>query len=549
MTVKELRALICSKKMAKTFSMIYGKDQIDSQRKRYLKVLEEYVQSHKIKEDTQVDFYRIPGRTEIDTSNKDNQHGKGSSMCMDTIGIVVKKSSNIIDFNSSSLTGDADAYEVNKMTVKEISEILSGENIKKTFSTLYGPDQVDMQQKRYLNALEQFVLFYGVKEDDKVSIYRAPGRTEVAGNHTDHQHGRVLAASVCMDIIGFVKKNGTDKINLKSEGFPVDKVDISSLDLVEDEKNTSAALIRGVCAYFKKHGKNIGGFDAYTTSNVPKGSGLSSSAAFEMFLGCAISYEFCGVPISPVENAIAGQFAESQYFGKPCGLMDQLASAFGGLIAIDFRDPDNPVIQKARLDLEQHEHILCAVDTGGSHANLTHEYASIPEEMKAVAAEFDKKVLRDVNEGEFFQRLPELREKLGDRPVLRALHFFGENRRVGQIADTLAGKYEFSEFLSLIKGSGYSSLGYLQNMYSSSNVNEQGLSLGLAISEYVLQDRGAYRVHGGGFGGSIIAFVPNDMFKKYKAEMEKAFGVGACQELCIRPYGAVSLMEVYSSGT
>ena len=399
-------------------------------------------------------------------------------------------------------------------------------------------DVLDDQTERYIKALENFEELYGEKE---VEIYSAPGRSEVGGNHTDHQYGKVLAASVNLDAIAVVAKTDDGKIAVKSEGYSPFEVNLESLEVNKEEEGTSKALTKGVAAKLKEEGYKIGGFQAYVTSDVLNGAGMSSSAAFEVLLGNIFSGLYNDMKVDPVLIAQIGQYAENVYFGKPCGLMDQMASSVGGLINIDFKDPEKPVVKRVNVDFEEYGHSLCIVDTKGSHADLTDDYAAIPEEMKKVANFFDEDVLRKVDKNEFYLNLPKIREILGDRAVLRAMHLFEENKRVDEEVEALeAGNFEM--FKKLVKASGDSSFKYLQNVYSGHDLQNQSVSIGLAVSDVALGDRGVSRVHGGGFAGTIQAFVPNDIVGMYKETMEHVFGEGACHILKVRSYGGMKVL-------
>ncbi len=406
------------------------------------------------------------------------------------------------------------------------------------FAELYGKDNVESQQARYIKAIDRFVEIYG--EKDEMYIFSAPGRTEISGNHTDHNHGCVMAGSVNLDVIAIAAPTQDGIIRVQSEGYRMDLVDTRELAPKEKEINKSISLIRGTANRFKELGLAIGGFDAYTITNVLKGSGLSSSAAFEVLIGTILNGIYNEGSISPVLIAQIAQYAENVYFGKPCGLMDQMASSVGGIISIDFKDNDNPIITKVDFDFTSAGHALCILDTGGNHADLTSEYASIPAEMKAIAAHFGKKVLREVSLEEIIAALPELRKKFGDRAVLRALHFQNENIRVGQQVKALT-EGNFDEFLNLSVESGLSSYRYLQNVYANIAPKEQGISLALFIAESILQGRGAHRVHGGGFGGTTQNFVPLDMVDEFKQKTEAVFGEGKCHILNIRPKGGIQV--------
>ena len=396
---------------------------------------------------------------------------------------------------------------------------------------------LEYQKERYVKAIESFEELFGVKD---VEIYSAPGRSEIGGNHTDHQCGRVLAASINLDAIAIVAKKESG-IVLKSEGYPMINVSLADLLPKKEEEGTSAGLIRGVAARLKEEGYEIGGFEAYVTSDVLNGAGMSSSAAFEVLIGNILSGLYNEGKISPVLIAQAGQYAENVFFGKPCGLMDQMASSIGGLINIDFEDPQSPKIKKVEVDFEEYGHSLCIVDTKGSHADLTDEYAAIPEEMKRVAAYFGKEILKQVDKNEFYTNIPEIRKVAGDRAVLRAMHWFEETDRVIDQVNALEEE-NFEEFKKLIKSSGDSSFKYLQNVYSVKNLSRQEMAVGLALSDVILKGKGVSRVHGGGFAGTIQAFVPNDIVDIYKKNMEDIFGEDACHVLKIRKYGGMKVL-------
>jgi galactokinase len=406
-----------------------------------------------------------------------------------------------------------------------------------TLKEIYGAEKAAAQAERYAAAAAEFEGMFGKKPE---RFFSAPGRTEVGGNHTDHNHGCVLAAGVSLDVIAAVVPTDDGIIRIKSQGFPMDTVDTADIAIKDDEENTSAALIRGVVAGLLRRGYKVGGFSAYTTSNVLKGSGLSSSAAFEVLVGTVLSGLYNEAAVTPVEIAQIAQFAENIYFGKPSGLMDQMASSVGSFITIDFADPKVPQIEAIDFDFSSSGHHLCIVDTKGNHADLTPEYAAIPTEMKAVAQFFGKSVLREVEKEQVMENLPALREKFGDRAVLRALHFFGDSERVGKEAAALKS-HDFKKFLSLINESGNSSYKYLQNIYASSNPREQGLATALYLAADVLDGEGACRVHGGGFAGTIQAFVPDEKLMRFKRRMEKVFGEGSCYVLSIRPFGGTEV--------
>ena len=372
--------------------------------------------------------------------------------------------------------------------------------------------------------------------------FSAPGRTEIGGNHTDHQRGRVLAGAVNLDTVAAVRLNGTGTIRIQSKGYPISVVDLTNLTPVASEINSTPALIRGVAARFTEMGCKVEGFDAYCESTVLPGSGLSSSAAFEVLVGTIINHLFFGGKVSQPQIAMIGQYAENVFFGKPCGLMDQTASAVGNLVTIDFFDKENPVIEPVDFDFASCGHALCIIDSGADHADLTDEYAAIPGEIKAVAAYFGKEVLTQIDEKDFYAKLPEIRKTCGDRAVMRCIHFYQENARVPQQVAALR-EGNFDKFLSLVKQSGYSSYMYLQNVIPAGYKAHQDVAVALGLAEHYLQGRGAYRVHGGGFAGTIQAFVPVDMLDEFVAGMDAALGEGACHVLSIRPQGGVE-MEV-----
>ena len=424
------------------------------------------------------------------------------------------------------------------MKIAELKQALAGTTLDSRFCEIYGSAALETQKARYLHAVEEFEKLYGA--DREAALYSVAGRSELSGNHTDHNHGCVIAASIDLDIIAVASPSAGSVIRVKSEGFPEDVVDFGVYNAPNPARyEKSDSLIAGMVAGFRKEGLAVGGFDAYTTSNVLKGSGISSSAAFEDMIGNILNYVYNDGKVSNVEIAKLAQYAENRFFGKPCGLMDQMACAVGGIIAIDFRDPSAPVIEQTDFDLSAAGYNLCIVNTGGNHADLTGDYASVPAEMKSVAAYFGKEVLRDTDENAVLAAIHALREKVGDRAILRALHFFAENRRVAaQKAALKAG--DLDTFLANVIASGRSSFCYLQNVYTTKNVSEQGLSLALCLAERVLSGkRAAWRVHGGGFAGTIQAFGPTEDVAEFRAVMDAAFGEGRCMVLRVRPEGAL----------
>ena len=367
-------------------------------------------------------------------------------------------------------------------------------------------------------------------------IYSAPGRTEIGGNHTDHQRGKVLAGSVNVDILAAAAENGSSFVRVKSQGYDMFQVDLNTLEPVEAEQGTTASLVRGICSLAKDRGYEVRGFDAFITSQVMQGSGLSSSAAFEVLMGAVVNGLFCNDELDATDLAIMGQAAENRFFGKPCGLMDQMASAWGGIIAIDFKDPAKPLVHPVNFDFASAGHSLCMIDVGADHASLTCEYAAIPAEMKKICAHFGKNVLREVDEAEFFAAIPELRAEAGDRAVLRGIHIFQENRRVEELCRALEAG-DFDAFLQTVRRSGQSSWMYLQNVVVTGSVQEQSAALALALCDSILGERGAFRVHGGGFGGTVQAFVPDDMLQEFRQKVEAVFGPGSCHVMKIRSQG------------
>ena len=426
------------------------------------------------------------------------------------------------------------------MNTSQMKQYIAEGGINVTLTHIYGEAAVEMQKARYCAAIDEFASIYGADRD--ITLYSVAGRSELSGNHTDHNCGCVVAASIDLDIIAVASKRDDSVIAIKSEGFPEDVVDYSKYNAPTESKfGSSESIIAGMVQGFLKDGYAVGGFDAYTTSNVLKGSGLSSSAAFEDMVGNILSHMYNGGKVDNVEIAKLAQYSENVFFGKPCGLMDQVACAVGGIVAIDFKDPKAPVINKVDFDISAAGYNLCIVNTGGNHADLTDDYASVPAEMKSVAAYFGKSVLREVDEAEFFASIAALRESVGDRAVLRALHFFGENKRVAAQKAALDASDLDAYFVEVL-ASGKSSFCYLQNVYTTKNLKEQGLSLALCLADgYLAGKRAAYRVHGGGFAGTIQAYVPMEDVDGFRALMDGVFGEGKCIVLRIRPEGAVRI--------
>jgi len=373
---------------------------------------------------------------------------------------------------------------------------------------------------------------------EKQYVFSAPGRTEICGNHTDHQHGCVLAAAVDLETVATVQVNESNLIEIQSEGYPLVTVDLNDLTVREEEKNSTAALIRGVASAFVQRGAKLSGFRAEVRSTVLPGSGLSSSAAFEVLIGTILNELFFEKKLTAIEIAQIGQYAENVYFGKPCGLMDQMASSVGGMVYIDFEDPENPKVQKIDVDLATFGYGLCIIDTGADHADLTDEYAAIPGELAELCQCFDKKYLREIPKAEFVQKIPEIRGKVTDRAILRAFHIYRENDRVRQLVEALRWD-DIEAFLDLIKESGRSSWMYLQNITPAGAVQHQEVAVALALCETYLKGQGAFRVHGGGFAGTVQAFVPLDMLDSFKASIEEVLGENSCHVLNIRQQGGI----------
>ena len=402
--------------------------------------------------------------------------------------------------------------------------------------------EISGARAKVAHVLDGFARSFGGDEERPVVLCSAPGRTEICGNHTDHQHGRVLAGAVDLDFLACAAPNGLNRIRFQSEGWPMVEISLDELLPRTDERESTAALVRGMAGLVKERGYEVAGFDAYAVSEVLPGSGLSSSAACEVLLGVIENCLFCSGELDAVTIAQLGQRAENVYFGKPSGLMDQTASSVGGAVAIDFADPAEPVVRSVAVDLESLGYALCIIDSGASHAALTGEYASIPEEMGAVAAYFGRKVLREVDEAELLRDLPELRRAAGDRAVLRAMHFFADDKRSAEEADALE-RGDMDAFLALVRESGRSSWELLQNITPTGAAKEQAMAVALAVAERALAGRGACRVHGGGFAGTIQAFVPLDALESFSAEVEAALGQGSCRALSIRPVGGTVLWE------
>lgn len=409
-----------------------------------------------------------------------------------------------------------------------------------TLAGLYALDgaqsSLESARTRAIHVVEGFQASFAPEEGVQAALFTGPGRTEIGGNHTDHQHGHVLCGSVDLDMLACAAANGLRVIRIFSEGYPALEVDLDRLVPQDGEKNTSAALVRGVAAKIRELGYPVSGFDAYVTSNVLSGSGLSSSAAYEVLVGNILNHFCCNGELDPIRIAKIGQYAENVFFGKPCGLMDQMGSSVGGAVAIDFADPAAPVVKKVDFDFSKSGHALCIVDTGSCHADLTDDYADIPREMGEVAAHFGKEHLREVPEAEFRASLPSLRVRCGDRAVLRAIHYYDDDRKAVQEARALEAG-DFAQFLALVNASGISSALHLQNTWAIADPRQQAIPVALAVGRELLEDTGAIRVHGGGFAGTIQAFVPNEKLEAFKTGMEALLGPGKCHVLHIRPQG------------
>ena len=422
----------------------------------------------------------------------------------------------------------------------DMKKLLETKALDESFSRVYTKECFDTQYSRFLEVLDAFRGLFDKDEKREVALFSAPGRTEIGGNHTNHNHGLVLAGGISLDAIAVAAKNDDGIIRIKSAGYPMDEVNCNDLEVKAEENGRSQSIIRGIAARFKELGYNVGGFDATTASQVLSGSGLSSSAAFEVLVCTMLNYLYNDGKVDPVEIAKISQYSENVYFGKPCGLLDQMACSVGGFVRIDFEDTSKPVIEKIDFDFGKFDHSLVIVDTKGSHSDLTDEYAAVRSEMEAVAGYFGKSVLREVDKADVLKNAGDIAKKISERAVLRALHFYGENEKV--IAQTKALKEgDFDSFKDLIIASGRSSYMYNQNVYTCKSPKNQPLSLALMVSEQILSGKGAWRVHGGGFAGTIQAFVPNDLIGEYTEAMKSIFGDDACYVLSIRPFGGVQI--------
>ena len=419
------------------------------------------------------------------------------------------------------------------------NEILNGK-VDDVLSELYGKaENIPEQRTRYNTLIESFQKEFPKTEE--ASFFSSPGRTEIGGNHTDHNGGRVLAAAISLDIVALASPNDDKIIRILSEGYETIEINITDLSSRSDEKFTSAALVRGVCSGFEKLGITFNGFSACISGNVPKGSGLSSSAAFEILIAFIINNFYNNQALNAIELAKIAQYAENDFFGKPCGLMDQTTCSVGGIVTIDFMDFDNPIVRKVDVDFSNAGHILVIVDTGGNHADMNEDYIALENEMKLVAKTLGKRVLRELEKDDVMNSLVSIREKTGDRAVLRALHFFDDDQRVVDQVDSLE-RGDFNQFFRLVVESGQSSWMYCQNCYSDKYPHLQGISIALAVSKDVLSEKGAYRVHGGGFAGTIQAFIPMDLIDYYEKRLSGIFGKRSCHTISIRRNGCIKVL-------
>ena len=426
------------------------------------------------------------------------------------------------------------------MNLTDCIEEIKSDRVRNLFAELYGTQNyvIEKQQQRYERAVQAFHEFFPTRTD--IKIYSAPGRTEIGGNHIDHQRGIVLAGAVNLDVIAIVSFHNEGVIRVKSEGYVLAEIQLSDLNPNEKDDGTMS-LVKGVVTKFKEKNVTVKGFDMYTTSDVICGGGISSSAAFETLVGTVIDLKYNEGKSTPLEIAQYGWFAENVFFGKKCGLLDQTVSSYGGLVSIDFKDDSSPVIEKIDFDFEKYGYTLCVTDTKSSHENLTDDYVAIREEMKQVANYFDCEVLSEVDEKEFFSFIPNIRSFCSDRAIMRAMHFFAETKRAHEEAVALKNK-DIDLFLRLVNESGISSGNLLQNLFSNNTPTEQAIPLAIAMSKSILGNKGAVRVHGGGFAGTIQAFVPAEMVKEYKDSIERIFGDGSCHQMKIRPVGGIEIL-------
>lgn len=425
------------------------------------------------------------------------------------------------------------------MNIQKAIEQMQNDNYKKILSELYGGSVYSRQKNRYLSLIHKFI---GKFSEEEITIISSPGRTELGGNHTDHNQGRVLAASIQLDSLAVVSPSGNQRATVYSEGFHnAFTVDLNSLDVKSEDEDSTTSLLRGVLSIFRSRGLVIHGFNAYIASDVLIGSGLSSSASIEVLLGKIISVLFNHDSVDSVELAKIGQEAENVFLEKPCGLMDQVACAYGGIVSIDFQDPSAPRIDSLEYSFEKNGYKLLVVDTGGDHADLTDDYASIPAEMKRVAAFFGKEVLRFVKREKFMKKLPELSATLGDRAVLRTLHFFNEDDRVIEMVKLLRNN-QIEAYLDRVKQSGDSSFKFLQNVFTTKYANDQKISLAIALTESYRNFSGAVRVHGGGFAGTVQIYIQHEQYDDFRQYMERFFGPGSVTRLKVRNRGSMVVL-------
>ena len=430
------------------------------------------------------------------------------------------------------------------LTIKALNEKLAGGEYDAQLSHIYCEpiEKIGFYRERIAHVACGFAEVFGKDENAEVAVFSAPGRTEIGGNHTDHQRGRVLTGSVNLDALAVAAPNGTDMVNIHSEGYGMTSIDITSLAPVKEEENTTASLIRGILNAITEEGYKLGGFDAYVKSDVPGGSGLSSSACFEVLVGAIIDGLFCGKALPMAKIARIGQYAENVYFGKPSGLMDQMGCAIGGIITIDFFDKDNPVYEAVDFDFASAGYALCIIDSGADHADLTGDYAAVPAEMRAVAAALGKEVLSEVDPADFYAAIPQIRKSVGDRAILRAIHYYNDCERVKAQVAALKDN-DFEKFLALVNESGKSSFTYLQNIATYRDAADQPVGVALAVAEHLLGGEGAHRVHGGGFAGTIQAFVPLSKVDSFREGMDALLGEGATKVMYIRPVGGCTIAE------
>lgn len=426
---------------------------------------------------------------------------------------------------------------INQKELKE--KIKKGEFNSRLYEVYGKKSDIDCIKNRMIELLDVYALQFN--KDDEVSFFSGSGRTEICGNHTDHQNGCVLAAAVNLDAIACAAKNNSNKVCIKSKGYPDVCVDISDLKINDFEKETSTALVRGVAAKIIEMGYKLNGFNAVVNSTVLGGSGLSSSAAYEVLIGVIFNDLYCENKLDEIKIAQIGQYAENNYFGKPCGLMDQLASSVGGIVAIDFKDSQKPKVKKIDYDFEKSGYSMCIIDSGANHADLTDEYAAIPSDMKAVAKYFDKELLGQIDEEKFWCELANVRKQAGDRAVVRAIHFFTDNKNV-ECQTSALEKNDFETFLSYVNKSGNSSAECLQNIYCSNDTQNQAVNITIQVAKKVLNGKGAVRVHGGGFAGTVQAYVPKGMEDEFKKRVEMIIGQNSCHFLSVRPKGGVKLI-------